>query len=382
MSQPASYLGLTWDHPRGYVALERAAREARADGLTLTWERQPLEGFESHPIEALAERYDLIVLDHPHLGDAVHGDCLQPLEALFDAADLARWRAQSIGRSFSSYGYAGRHWALPLDAATQVAVARRDRIDDALPADWQQAVDFARRHPVCLSLAGPHAALTLFSIAAAHGDAPAATDPARLFAGDGAGTAWAVLGELHALAFQGWADKNPIGILDAMSRGAEAVYCPLVYGYVNYSAPAPERVALHFLDVPAGPGGRLGSTLGGTGLAVSRRTEMTEALKQHLRGLMSLPTQTGFIPFADGQPSARAAWSDAGVNAAWNGFFAQTQATLEAAIQRPRHPGYIPFQTAASDAVRQALAGRQPATQILATLQSLYGLHRPADSEV
>lgn len=382
MSDAATYLGLTWDHPRGYVALERAAQDARADGLSLQWERQPLEGFESHPIEELAERYDLIVLDHPHLGDAVHGDCLQPLEALFDAADLERWRTQSIGRSFSSYRYAGRHWALPLDAATQVAVARRDRVEGVLPAGWQEAVDFARRHPVCLSLAGPHAALTLFSIAAAHGDAPAAAEPALLFQGDGARRAWALLSELHALAFQGWADKNPIGILDAMSQGGEAVYCPLVYGYVNYAAPVWGAHPLHFLDVPAGPGGRLGSTLGGTGLAVSRRATASEALKQHLRALMSLPMQTGFIPFAEGQPSARAAWSDARVNTAWNGFFAQTQATLEAAIVRPRHPGYIPFQTAASAAVREALSARQSSAQILATLQSLYERHRPADSEV
>ena len=63
--------GLTWDHPRGYVALERAAERARAEGLDLHWERQPLEGFESHPIEDLAERYDLIVLDHPHIGDCL-----------------------------------------------------------------------------------------------------------------------------------------------------------------------------------------------------------------------------------------------------------------------------------------------------------------------
>ena len=30
--------GLTWDHPRGYVALERAAERARAEGLDLHWE--------------------------------------------------------------------------------------------------------------------------------------------------------------------------------------------------------------------------------------------------------------------------------------------------------------------------------------------------------
>lgn len=382
MSAPRAYRGLTWDHPRGYVALERAAQRARADGLDLTWERQPLEGFESHPIEDLAERYDLIVLDHPHIGDAVAGDCLQPLESLFDAATLAAWRAQSIGRSFNSYRYGGTQWALPLDAATQVAAAREDRLDGLLPRQWNEVLALARRQPVCLSLAGPHAALSLFSMAAAHGDAPAAGEPGRLFAGEGAVAAWELLSELHALAFRGWSALNPIGILDAMARNAEAVYCPLVYGYVNYAVAGEGRQPLRFGDVPAGPGDRLGSTLGGTGLAVSRRATVDDTLRAHLAALMSPAMQRDFIPFADGQPSAREAWGDARVNAAWNGFYAQTQATLEQAIVRPRHPGYIPFQTEASALVRNALADRLAAAPALAALQSLYASRRPAGSEV
>jgi multiple sugar transport system substrate-binding protein len=382
VNQAAHYRGLTWDHPRGYVALERAADLARDAGLRLTWQRQPLERFESHPIDALAQRYDLIVLDHPHIGDAVQANCLQPLESLFDADELVRWQAQSLGRSFGSYRYAGQHWALPLDAAAQVAVARLDRLVQKLPSSWPAVLRLARRQPVCLSLAGPHAALTLFSVSAAHGDAPAADDPGRLFAGAGASAAWALLSELYELSFKGWADRNPIATLAAMSRETAVVYCPLVYGYVNYAVASSGTHALHFADVPAGPAGQLGSTLGGTGLAVSRRAEVGDALRAYLVGLMSTATQTEFIPFADGQPSARSAWADARVNAAWNGFFAQTQATLEQAIVRPRHPGYIPFQTAASALVREALEKRHAAAQILGTLQSLYERHRPIGSEV
>ena len=377
-----SYLGLTWDHPRGYVALEKAAARAREQGLDLRWKRQPLEGFESHPIEELAREYDLIVLDHPHMGDAVAGDCLQPLESLFDSETLASWKARSIGNTFESYRYGGKHWALPLDAASQVAAWRADRVDEPAPATWPAAVEFARRHRVALSLAGPHAALTLFSISAAHGDAPGASDPGRLFAGTGATTAWELMRELHALSFKGWADRNPIAILEALARGAEAVYCPLVYGYVNYAIGGPDRHPVSFVDVPAGPGGRLGSVLGGTGLAVSRRTIVNDRLHEHLATLLSEAMQRDFIPFADGQPSARAAWSDAGVNAAWGGFFAQTQATVEQAIVRPRHPHYVPFQSAAAEFVRQALAQSQGASAVVNGLQSLYERHRPANSEI
>ena len=377
-----SYIGLTWDHPRGYVALEKAAGQARVAGLPLHWKRQPLEGFESHPIEDLARRYDLIVLDHPHIGDAVAGDCLQPLEALFDPSALQAWKAQSIGNAFESYRYAGKHWALPLDAASQVAACRQDRLDEPPPATWDATVDFARRHPMSLSLAGPHAILTLFSISAAYGDAPAAGDPARLFDGRGVAAAWDLMQELYALSFKGWAERNPIAILESLAREAEAVYCPLVFGYVNYSVATGERNPVHFTDVPAGPSGRLGSVLGGTGLAISRHAKVSDELLAHLAALLSPEMQRGFIPFADGQPSARAAWSDPAVNNAWGGFFAQTKATLEQAIVRPRHPRYVPFQTEAAEFVRDALARRLVATEVADALQSMYERHRPANSEV
>lgn len=378
----ASYTGLTWDHPRGYVALEKAAEQARAQGLALQWKRQPLEGFESHPIEDLASQYDIIVLDHPHIGDAVAADCLQPLESLFDASALQGWREQSIGNTFESYLYAGRHWALPLDAASQVAAYREDRLQDAPPANWEATIAFARRNPVALSLAGPHAILSLFSMSAANGDAPAAHDPARLFEGRGAAAAWALMQQLYELSYKGWAERNPIAILEALSGDAQAVYCPLVYGYVNYAIASGQRHAVRFADVPAGPTGRLGSVLGGTGLAVSRRAKVSDALLAHLAGLLSPQTQRDFIPFAEGQPSARQAWSDAVVNKAWGDFFAGTKKTLEQAIVRPRHPEYVPFQTAASAFVRQALADRLGATELLDALQSLYERHRPTNSEV
>src|SRR5579872_1002659 len=175
MTAQARYLGLTWDHPRGYRALESAA--AADAGIDLRWQRQSLERFEAHPIADLAERYDLIVLDHPHLGDAVAGDCLLPLESLFTAKEMAIWAKASVGGSFASYHYAGQHWALPLDAATQVAAWRSDLLDEEPPRTWTGVIDLAGRRPVCLSLAGPHAALSFMSLCVALGEAPASRDP-------------------------------------------------------------------------------------------------------------------------------------------------------------------------------------------------------------
>jgi len=128
------YVGLTWDHPRGHHALAASAERVGGEH-SLRWEVQPLEGFESAPVAELARRYDLLVLDHPHVGDAVAAGSLRPIDELFDADQVRIWEGSAVGASMSSYRWAGRPWALPLDAATQVSVRRRDRVPQP-PRSW------------------------------------------------------------------------------------------------------------------------------------------------------------------------------------------------------------------------------------------------------
>ncbi len=346
------YIGLTWDHPRGRNALEAASGDL-GGGDTLRWEVQSLGGFESAPIDELARRYDLLVLDHPHLGDALAGDSIRPLDELFDEEQLRAWSEAAVGPSIASYLLDGRLWALPLDAATQVSVRRRDLVVDA-PEAWDDVLELAERGLVATSLAGPHAFLSLCSIAVSFGDDPG-RGPADLFDRALALRALDLLARLSARAPEGTALLNPIGLLDRMRDHGDIGYIPLVYGYVNYSSPT-----LAFGPAPTF-GGRSGSTIGGTGIAVTRRTAPSTALLTHLRHLLSAEAQTMFIPQHDGQPGLRAAWTDAAVDAAAHGFYSATFSTIEAAWVRPRVAGYIPFQSAASAIVRAVIAGERAA---------------------
>ncbi len=369
MTRP-SYRGITWDHPRGYNALAAAAE--RADGIEIAWDKHPLEGFESHPIEDLADRYDLIVLDHPHVGEAVARECLVPIDALFDAAEIAAWQAAVAGPSLTSYHYAGRHWALPLDAATQV-MAHADGIEP--PTDWADLPAFADRHAVALSLAGPHAILSFQSICGAFGFAPQA--PRDAFVDRAvAREAYALMAALTGDTTRACRELNPIAMLAAIEGGQGIDLCPLIYGYVNY---ATRGVA--FANAPRGPGGRIGSTLGGTGIAVSKRCDVTPALLDHIRWLMSEPIQHDFIPVHDGQPALRTAWQDPAVNTATGGFFAATLASVEGALLRPRHDGAIAFQTVASIRLRASLLDGDAADPVLDDLETLYRIHHPAGAE-
>lgn len=368
------YRGLTWDHPRGRRALEVAAVRARsARTLDLRWDVQPLEGFESNPVHELADSYDLIVLDHPHLGDAREHHSLVPLDTLFEPAEVSRWAAQAVGPAQRSYAMCGHVWALPLDVATQVAAFRADMIDTP-PATWGEVAALAATGAVALSLAGPHALLTFSSLCVALGEEPA-TSAERYVSRDVGLRALTVLREIARRAPAGSDTLNPIAMLEAMASSNTIAYCPLIYGYVTYAMRG-RRVPLNFIDAPAViAGGRPGSTIGGTGLAVSTRAEPSAALLDHLRWLLEPRTQRGFIPNHAGQPSAAAAWDDERLNAASGNFYRATRRTVESSWVRPRYAGYIGFQSAAAAHVRDVLAGhRDPGTG----LEAINALHAEA----
>ncbi len=375
-----SFKGLTWDHPRGYNALAAAAKIAP---VAIAWDKQPLEGFESHPIADLCARYDLVVLDHPHVGEALAGDCLQPLDTVFSADELAAIAKASIGPSTTSYIYEGRQWALPLDAATQVMACRADLLDADVPVTWAEVEALSESSgKVGMSLAGPHAFLSFLSICAALGEEPGRVDADRLVSDAIGQEAYGVLSRLAARSPAVIVGKNPIGILNHMQTADDVILVPLIYGYVNYAAPRSGHPIL-FQNAPCRtPGGRPGSTIGGTGIGISRRCVVTPDLKAHLLWLMSAEAQAGFIPDHDGQPSRRDAWHDSRVNAAWGDFYANTADTLEASYVRPRFDGYIALQTAGSAVLRAAMASALAAPAAVNELNTLYRTHRKAGAAV
>jgi multiple sugar transport system substrate-binding protein len=381
---PFQYRALTWDHPRGYNALAAAAArlDPAQDGFTIIWDKQPLEGFESHPIEDLCARYDLIVLDHPHIGEAFEGRCLQSLEDIFGAEAVRELEEATIGPCLSSYRFRGRHWALPLDAATQVMAARKDLLDGPLPTTWDDVRALSNESgKVALSLAGPHALMTFMSMAVAFGEPPAERDPDLLVSPRTGELVLDLMRQLAARSPSSVWDKNPIGLLGHMAVEDDVALCPLVYGYVNYAAPR-SGTPLYFANAPRrGKGTRPGSTLGGTGIGVSTRCETNPQLKNHLLWLLSEDAQSGFIPSHDGQPSRRSAWKNDTVNRRWNDFYRSTADTLEAAYVRPRHAGYIRFQAEASAMLRDALHNQRALRDVIEQLQTAYSASRKADAD-
>lgn len=351
--------GITWDHPRAYEPL-KAFQDSHPAAPPVEWDRQPLAGFESHPISDLAERYDLIILDHPGLGTAVAENALQPLETLFENHELDTWSKASIGPTWDSYHYLGQQWALPIDASTQISILHPDLLEQA-PTTWAEVLALPSQVHLTLCLAGPHALLHLLAMSTA----------APLLAEDTAIAALEVMRQLWLRSDQSTSLLDPIGVHEALAADSDLAYCPLAYGYASYGRPNSQRTALSWANAPSwGSNGRPGSVLGGTGLAVSRHG-VADFVATWIRGFMAPEVQAVLVPAHGGQPANRNAWADPAADAGSNGYYSATLDTMLNAWTRPRTPGWIAFQDRASELVRDCVITGSPAAHLVAELNRM-----------
>ena len=347
--------GMTWDHPRGKAPLlALAGRSGTTGTTTVEWSARSLQAFADHPLEELADSYDLLVLDHPHIPLAAGQELLVPLDETGHGDELDRLAAESVGASFSSYQHGDHVWALALDAAAQVSVYRPDLIAD-LPASWDDVLELAGEGRVLWPLKPVDAMSSFLTLAAQHGE-PVCSRPGTFVRRE---LGLAVLDLMHRLADRvdpGCHGYNPIDVVERLATEDAWCYAPLVFGYVSYSRPGFRPHRLAYRDVPVGPRGTAGSCLGGAGIAVSAHSAERDTAVDVAFWLASAAIQRGEYYWEGGQPANAIAWEDPEVNADSLDFFAGTRATLEGASVRPRHAGWIALQEVVGDLVHAALA--------------------------
>lgn len=372
--------GMTWSHPRGYdpmVACSALWKEKT--GVAVDWDKRSLQDFESFPVEELARAYDLIVIDHPHVGQITAERCLAPLDVAGRETERAALASGSVGQSYPSYTWQGRQWAFPIDAAAQVQAWRPDTLD-APPARWSEVLDLARQGRVLLPLRPPHALMVFYTLAGNLGYA-CATDPSRdLIATETGHEVFEAMREIAALVDPACFKMDPIAVSERMAEANSRIVCaPLIYGYVSYALTGFRAHRLAFADIPViGSTGPVGSALGGTGIAVSAFSKAKDAAIDFAYWVASGDVQRGPYAAAGGQPGHAAAWEDQNVNASTGNFYRDTRATLEGAWVRPRHDGYMAFQQKASDRIIDGLNSRHRPNQVVADLNRLFRESIPA----
>jgi multiple sugar transport system substrate-binding protein len=366
--------GMTWDHARGFDPMVATAADyaARHPGVRITWDKRSLQAFADRPIGTMADAYDLIVIDHPHVGEVARAGLLLDLGAVGRDAEMAALAAGSVGLSHPSYQSDGGQWALAIDAATPVACRRPDLLSRA-PSVWEEVMDLARAGRVAIALVPINALMTFMGMARNRDIPLGATADALIDPAAGA----AVLEDLLALARcvdPRCLALDPIGIYDWMGGQAEApAYSPWGYGYTNYSRDGYCAFPLVFADAPgfrtAGP---RGTVLGGTGIAVSARSRAAEIAVDYAFWIAGAECQKGLYTASGGQPGHAAAWEDEACNAMTRNFFRATRATLESAWLRPRHDGYMGFQDRAGDVVHACLRGEARVAETVARINALW----------
>jgi len=366
--------GITWNHTRGYLPMVATAQRFSElyPEVSITWHKRSLQQFADAPLADLASRFDLMVIDHPSVGEAVHQNLLLPLDEHLAPAFLADQAANPVGQSHSSYHYDGHQYVLAIDAAAPISGWRPDLIGaQELPKTWPDLIALARRGLVTVPAIPIDSLMNLFMLANALGAEPFTT-PGEVIA-PGKGTeALKLLRELVQLSAPGSLARNPIKTWQFLAESDTAAYCPFAYGYSNYSRPGYAANILHtggLVSLESG-GASLRSTLGGAGLAISRTCKHPGLALAYAEFTASPAIQTTLYTHSGGQPGHRAAWLDPTLNAATNFFFSATLPTLDSAWVRPRFPGFIAFQDAASNLVHHYLIHGGPESDVLHAMNS------------
>src|SRR5438445_1415860 len=164
--------GITWDHPRGRGSLvaASAAYTAVQPDVHVRWEARSLQEFADASVDELASRFDLVVIDHPHVGHLSDSGSVIQLDLMSDAKTMELLASQSVGPSHSSYQFAGHQWALAIDAAAQVSAYRPDRLATA-PSSWDEVIALARQGNVVWPYKPVDALMSFFTLTGNFGSA-------------------------------------------------------------------------------------------------------------------------------------------------------------------------------------------------------------------
>ena len=378
MHTPIQLSGIAWDHSRALPPLVATAQryEETHPGVRIHWQKRTLDEFGHAPIDVLAQKFDLIVIDHPWAGFCFEKNLVHDLARVLPAGAVAELRQNSFGPTFASYVWQQKILALPIDAATPAPSWRPDLLERANvppPRTWAEAVALARRQLAVIPGFNADLFLHFLMLLPALGAEPCATAdeiaPRAIMQ-----SAVEMLRELTEFMPREIFELNPILVAERMTTTDDFAWNAFAYTYNNYArtgfAPKPLRFGNLLSLEPGGP--RLRSILGGTGIAISTHCKNVEAALAYGRFVADGGTQKGIYVHAGGQPSHRAAWDDCLADELCGGFFSATRETQSAAIVRPRYSGYVALQTEGGQALQGCLRDGHGVGLTLDKLNELY----------
>jgi len=376
--------GITWDHARGYDPLiASSALYFKENGIQVEWQKRSLTNFGDQSLEELSKQFDLIIMDHPHVGVAEASQCLLPLNDLIDSSILNAIKISSAGPSFESYFYHGRQWALPIDAAMQCASYRADLMhNDSLPNTWEEVFILAKtlaskKLYIGMALCPTDCLCSFLSLTAQMGspiqenneELSNETLNNKLLVEPSVGLkALTMLRSMRDAFHPKALDWNPISLYDYMAEQNDIAYSPLAFCYTNYSRIVFRKNLLKYHTAPE----INNVVLGGAGIAITSSCKNVQEAANYSAWICAGEIQSSIYVNAQGQPGNKIAWENKQANAITSDFFTNTMASLINAYVRPRYQGWPRFQTFLGETIHAYLVHDTDPALVLEKLQAAY----------
>ena len=360
--------GITWNHSRALPPLVAAAQrfEECHPNVRIHWEKRSLHEFGHASLAELAQAFDLLVVDHPMMGEAA--EVLVNLRPMLSSDHWNDLKTDSAGKSFDSYIYEDALYALPIDAAAPAASCRMDLLEAAglpVPTRWTELLELAKRGLVRMPGFPADLFLNFMGMCVSRGSAVAAGD-SKLFEHAIALQCLEELRELASYMPSVIYDWNPIALYEQMASTDDFAYCPFAYSYNNYSRAGFAAKPLRFsLPVKLSDGAAMQTVLGGTGLAVSTSCGMPDLAFEYSLYVAGTTCQSTLYGLSGGQPARRSAWKNPVLNQLADGFFDRTLPGIDTAYVRPRYRGYIALQEQSGIPIAQYIREGGQAAEVL-----------------
>ena len=366
--------GITWDHARGYDPLIASSElYYKEKGIQVDWQKRSLTNFGDQSLEALSKQFDLIIMDHPHVGVAEASQCLMPLNDLLPANILNELKISSAGPSFESYHYHEKQWALPIDAAMQCASYRADlMVNDSLPNTWEEVFALAKtlaskKLYIGMALCPTDCLCSFLSLTAQFGS-PIRENNELLVEPSIGLKALTMLRTMCDVFHPKALDWNPIALYDYMAEQNDIAYSPLAFCYTNYSRAGFRKNILKYHTAPE----INNAVLGGAGIAITSSCSNVQEAAHYAAWISSDVVQSTIYVNAQGQPGNKMAWENKQANVITNNFFSNTMPSLTNTYLRPRYQGWPKFQTFIGETIHAYLLHDTAPELVLEKLQAAY----------
>lgn len=375
MNKEITIEGMTWDHPRAYTCLV-AASEAykRETGVQINWHKRSLQAFADQPLTELTEKYDLIIYDHPHVGQIAESGCLAELPTEKGLTD------SSVGGSSESYIWQGKQWAYAVDAACQMAVTRSD-IKTPFPQFWEDVTkDDAHKYGLLTPLKPVDALDMMLTLIASCGEENLPLSLNEFCSTKNGLHSLRILKSLFKLGPEQAVSWNPIDVLENLANEDDFSSSPCLFGYINYAREGFRPHQLEYVNLPTfKEHKKMRGILGGAGIGVSAQSSVLEQAKEFARWVSSADVQAGVYLENEGQPAHKHAWTSRKNDKRYTGFLTGSFETMNNAWTRPRDEWFLHFVDDACDIFPSFFLKDQTEEEFLKQINKLYRHHTKRD---